>query len=60
SGTEEDPYVFSGDCSGQNCFYKVKGFAMIQIADLDGDGSALNSSGHTLECRFIKFDTTCN
>ncbi|MBN1815014.1 MAG: pilus assembly protein [Anaerolineae bacterium] len=60
SGTEEDPYVFSGDGSGQNCFYKVKGFAIIQITDLDGDGSALNTNDKTLESRFIKFDTTCD
>jgi Flp pilus assembly protein TadG len=60
SGTEEDPYTFTGSCTGNNCYYRVKGYAIIQITDVVGNSNVLNSSDKTLEARFIRFDTSCN
>lgn len=46
-------------CTGNACTYHVSGYVIIQIMDIDGDGSILNASDKTLEAKFIRVDTAC-
>lgn len=48
-----------GACTGNACVYHVAGYAIIQIMDIDGDGSILNASTKSLEAKFIRVDTSC-
>lgn len=47
-------------CTGNACVYHVAGYAIVQIMDIDGDGSILNASTKSLEAKFIRVDTSCN